>query len=189
MAKSNRIEEERNAFFERANKIRQAITSGKQWVEEHIHHDTPEARRRAEEAHEERVLRAKQRLGRDFGDLMFRAEQNIPRYREILKERSNGGLPVYDPTEVPGEIPTPDVPAQLVFEKHELNPPGPRILRLRESLHLHNLGKELHDHRRLVIATTTATGGLLLLVGGYFSVKHVLDKNPHADITDSKNPS
>lgn len=185
---NRKVEEDRNAFFARAHQLRQAIASGRQWFENHMHDDTPEARKTAEDTYQERVLEAKQRRGRDFGDLMFRAEQNIPGYKEISKKRSNGESPVYDLTEVVGEIPTPDVPVQLIFEKHELNPPGPRFMAIKEGIRKSNeiIKGVWEDHRAMVVLGVVAGAGTLIIgIGARRHFKHILKDNPHADITNT----
>lgn len=102
----------------------------------------------------------------------------------IHKSRANGDVVFHEPGEIAGEAPHSDVPGQIILAKDELNPTSSRLQAIKAFLQSHNLKKELHNHRRIVIVASTATGGAVAIIGGYFAVKHFINKNPHSDITD-----
>lgn len=102
---------------------------------------------------------------RQFGSSLFR----------IHDQRTNGKIILYDPNEIIGEVPSSEVPGQVVFDKTDMDLPNQRL----EDLKANARAKKM----RIVIAATTGVV-TSVLIGTYFVLKHHIDINPHSDITD-----
>jgi hypothetical protein len=174
-----RVEADRAEFFHKAKQI-----VGRTGHLFHPPQEGPAVRAAQERAQAERTRRGQQAEQANRRHFQHEGAKGVGQpLLDIIQGVSEASAP--DPHEVVGDIPGTEFgPVQVVFEKHELNPPSSRVTKIRQALHLHNLGKELHEHRRLVIAATTATGGIAAVIGGFYAVRHYIESHPHHDITD-----
>lgn len=91
-----------------------------------------------------------------------------------------------DPDEFYGDAPYVEGGiAQIVFKKDELDPPGPKILTIRESVAAHNLKHADNPdmQKRLVVIGYTPTLDPIAVVGTLDVLYHYTEENPAADIT------